>query len=255
MSKKSIKKRIISLICLSIAFSIVIFTYTKLFINNGNYKISFSSPYADNKQVVKDNLENKNVGLDEVLKLREYYENDDIVGKLVIEGTNINEPILKSNDNNYYLNHNAYGNYQAEGSIYEDYRTSIGDKKVLIFGHSSPGWDVPFNELEKYYDKSFYDNHKFISIYSEQGIDTYEIFSVYVETSDFTYMNLLISDDTYNEYLKKYQSNSMYQTDVEVNDGDNILILQTCSNHPKYSNYKKKYLLVIGKKIKEEENK
>ena len=68
-------------------------------------------------------------------------------------------------------------------------------------------------------------------------------------------MNLLISDDTYNEYLKKYQSNSMYQTDVEVNDGDNILILQTCSNHPKYSNYKKKYLLVIGKKIKEEENK
>ena len=255
MSKKSIKKRIISLICLSIAFSIVIFTYTKLFINNGNYKISFSSPYADNKQVVKDNLENKNVGLDEVLKLREYYENDDIVGKLVIEGTNINEPILKSNDNNYYLNHNAYGNYQAEGSIYEDYRTSIGDKKVLIFGHSSPGWDVPFNELEKYYDKSFYDNHKFISIYSEQGIDTYEIFSVYVETSDFTYMNLLISDDTYNEYLKKYQNNSMYQTDVEVNDGDNILILQTCSNHPKYSNYKKKYLLVIGKKIKEEENK
>ena len=255
MSKKSIKKRIISLICLSIAFSIVIFTYTKLFINNGNYKISFSSPYADNKQVVKDNLENKNVGLDEVLKLREYYENDDIVGKLVIEGTNINEPILKSNDNNYYLNHNAYGNYQAEGSIYEDYRTSIGDKKILIFGHSSPGWDVPFNELEKYYDKSFYDNHKFISIYSEQGIDTYEIFSVYVETSDFTYMNLLISDDTYNEYLKKYQNNSMYQTDVEVNDGDNILILQTCSNHPKYSNYKKKYLLVIGKKIKEEENK
>lgn len=255
MSKNSLKKRIISLICLSIAFSIGILTYTKLYINNENYKISFSSPYADNKQVVNDNLENKNVGLDEVLKLREYYENDDIVGKLVIEGTNINEPILKSNDNNYYLNHNAYGNYQAEGSIYEDYRTSIGDKKILIFGHSSPGWDVPFNELEKYYDKSFYDNHKFISIYSEQGIDTYEIFSVYVETSDFTYMNLLISDDTYNEYLKKYQSNSMYQTDVEVNAGDNILILQTCSNHPKYSNYKKKYLLVIGKKIKEEENK
>ena len=255
MGKNRLKKRIISLICLFIAFLIGIFTYTKLFINNEPYKISFYSPYAEDEIVIKDVLEDKNVGLEEVRKLKEYYGNNDIVGKLVIEGTGIDEPILKGNDNSYYLNHNAYGNYQAEGSIYEDYRTKIGEKKVLIFGHSSPGWDVPFNELEKYYDKNFYDNHKFISIYSENGIDTYEIFSVHIETSDFTYMNLMISDDTYNEYLRKYQRNSMYQTDVKVNDGDNIIILQTCSNHAAYAGYQKKFLLVIGKKINKEENK
>lgn len=255
MGNNSFKKRIITLICLLIAFLIGVFTYTKLFINNDAYKVSLSSPYTDSEPVINETLEDKNVGLEEILKLKEYYQNNDIVGKLVIEGTDISEPILKGNDNSYYLNHNAYGAYQAEGSIYMDYRTNIGDRKILIFGHSSPGWDVPFNELEKYYDKDFYDNHKFIRVYSEKGIDTYEIFSVHIETSDFTYMNILISEDVYNEYLRKYLSNSMYKTDALVSDGDEILILQTCSNHPSYVNYQKKFLLVIGKKINKEENK
>ena len=252
MGKNSLTKRIISLICLLIAFLLGIFIYTKLSINNDAYKSSFNSPVA-NEPVINEVLEDENVGLEEVQKLKEYYGNNDIVGKLVIDGTNIDEPILKGNDNSYYLNHNAYGDYQVEGSVYADYRTNMGDKKILIFGHSSPGWDVPFNELEKYYDKDFYDNHKFIRIYSELGIDTYEIFSVHIETSDFSYMNLKISDNTYNGYLKKYQNNSMYKTDALVHAGDNILILQTCSNHPAYSNYEKKFLLVIGKKINKEE--
>ena len=62
-------------------------------------------------------------------------------------------------------------------------------------------------------------------------------------------MNLNITNDTYNRYLKKYQDNSLYDTGVQVLDNDEILILQTCSNHAEYSNYKKKYLLVISKKI------
>lgn len=256
MFKSKLTKRIIFLICLLVILFFSIFSYTKEFINNDTQVISYNMPNTNDEIVVNETKVKNNslIGLEEVTKLREYYQNNDIIGKLVIEGTSISEPILQSNDNSYYLNHNPYGKYQAEGSIYADYRTNIGDKKVLIFGHSSPGWDVPFNELEDYYSKDFYNNHKYISIYSDKGIDTYEIFSVYVETSDFTYMNLKIDDKTYNEYLKKYQNNSLYNTGVKVNEGDNILILQTCSNHRKYSNYKKKFLLVIGKKVNREEN-
>ncbi len=248
-----LKKRIISLICLVVVFLIAVTTYTRLCLNQTEYTISFNSPLDDSTIDLEPSLDDITVATKEVNSLREYYNNDDIVGKLVIEGTDIDEPILKGNDNSYYLNHNPYGAYQAEGSVYQDYRTNIGDRKILVYGHSSPGWDVPFNELEKYYDKSFYDDHKYMSIYSDKGIDTYEIFSVYVEVADFTYMNLLISDETYNEYLKKYKDNSLYKTKTKVSDGDSILILQTCSNNQRYSNYKRKFLLVIGKKINKEE--
>lgn len=216
---------------------------TIAFVNNSHQEVLIKpeTNTVDYKQIIDD--------------LRTHYQNDDVVGKLTIAGTDIDEVIMQANDNNYYLNHNEFGEYQAEGSIYEDYRTNLDSKKVLIFGHSSPGWNVPFNELEKYYDKDFYNNHKYITITTENGANEYIIFSVFVETSDFSYMNLKITNDTYNQYLKKYKDNSLYNTGVEVLDNDEILILQTCSNNSKYSNYKKKYLLVISKKINNKEEK
>lgn len=216
---------------------------TIAFVNNSHQEVVIkpTTTVIDYKQIIDD--------------LRTHYQNDDVVGKLTIAGTDIDEVIMQANDNNYYLNHNEFGEYQAEGSIYEDYRTNLDSKKVLIFGHSSPGWNVPFNELEKYYDKDFYNNHKYITITTENGANEYIIFSVFVETSDFSYMNLKITNDTYNQYLKKYKDNSLYNTGVEVLDNDEILILQTCSNNSKYSNYNKKYLLVISKKINNKEEK
>lgn len=249
---KNMKKRINALICTLIIFVFFSFAYLHR-LNSNEVCVSIISPYND-EEIIAVSVDDELVkAKEEITKLREQYSNDDIIGKLVISGTGIDEPILQANDNSYYLNHNNYGKYQAEGSIYADYRTNIGDRKLLIFGHSSPGWTVPFNELERYYEKDFYDRHQFISIVSESGIDTYQIFSVYVETSNFNYMNLKIDDAAYNKYLKKYKYNSLYDTGVGVNDGDNIVILQTCSNHPKYSNYKKKFLLVIGKKVNKEE--
>ena len=195
---------------------------------------------TENKQEEKEN---------KILNLRKEYKNNDITGFVSIDGTNISEPILKYKDNDYYLHHNSYGNYEINGSIFQDYRINLEDRKVLIYGHSSMYDDIPFNELEKYYNKSFYDSHKYIKLVTEDNEYLYEIFSVYVETSDFTYVNLKISDDMYNEHLKKYKSNSLYDTGVSVIDGDEVIILQTCSNDNKYKKYRKKYLLVIGKKI------
>ncbi len=195
---------------------------------------------TENKQEEKEN---------KILNLRKEYKNNDITGFVSIDGTNISEPILKYKDNDYYLHHNSYGNYEINGSIFQDYRINLEDRKVLIYGHSSIYDDIPFNELEKYYNKSFYDSHKYIKLVTEDNEYLYEIFSVYVETSDFTYVNLKISDDMYNEHLKKYKSNSLYDTGVSVTDGDEVIILQTCSNDNKYKKYRKKYLLVIGKKI------
>ena len=74
---------------------------------------------------------------------------------------------------------------------------------------------------------------------------------MYVETSDYSYMNLKLDKETYNTYLRNYQDRSFYDTKVNVEDNDNILILQTCSNKAEYANYKKKYLLVIAKEIRE----
>ena len=109
---------------------------------------------------------------------------------------------------------------------------------------------MPFKILEEFYDKDYYDNHKYVWITTSTMRKKYEIFSVYVETKDFSYMNVnFASDKDYLEHITKLKEKSMYDTGVEVSSEDEVLILQTCSTHKDYSNYQKKYLLIILRRV------
>ena len=165
--------------------------------NQQNHKTNQSTVIANNQEITTEEYNNQK----EIQNLKNNYNNDDIIGIIKIENTNIEEPILKYVDNDYYLTHDNYGNANSLGSIYMDYRTNMEDRKILIYGHSSTKKDVPFNELENYYNKEYYQNHKEITLIGEFDTYEYEIFSIYVETKDFTYMNLKIDDNKYNNDL------------------------------------------------------
>lgn len=193
------------------------------------------------------------LSIDKIGELRDYYGNADIKGIISIEGINdFSYPIVQAQDNDYYLNHNYYKKYDAYGSIYADYRVDLdSSQKVLIFGHSSTKRNVPFNRLENYYDEDYYQEYKYITLETETNIYRYEIFSVYVETSDFTYMNMNFnSKEDWYLHILGLQKKSLYATDVELNEDDEILIMQTCSTNSNYSDYSKKYLLIVSRRVK-----
>lgn len=198
-------------------------------------------------KITKDNQPTKKSN--KVQELRTTYNNNDIIGNIAIENTTINEPILQSTDNDYYLVHDNYGNYDKYGSIFLDYRCHKNTKKLLIFGHSSTRINTTFNQLENYYQKDYYKEHSKIILTIDDEERIYQIFSVYIEPEDFTYMNLNLTEEEYISDLKKYKNNSLYETNVPIYPSDEIVILQTCSNHPDYQQYKDKFLLIIAKKI------
>ena len=85
----------------------------------------------------------------------------------------------------------VYKKYDSYGAIYADYRSDLDNsKKILIYGHSSSKKEVPFNILENYENKDYYNKNKYITLETKTNTYRYEIFSVYIETSDFTYMNI-----------------------------------------------------------------
>lgn len=174
-----------------------------------------------------------------------YY--DSVVGRIQIEGTSINELIFQSNDNLYYLSHNRDKKEDIVGEVFLDYRVSLEDKIILIYGHNSTFIKTPFKELEKYEKKDFFDDNAYINIYSNDEKITYEIFSVYVEDEDFTYMNINYEGEDYLKHINYLKDKSWYNRDVELKSNDRIIILQTCSFNKNYGN--DKYLLVIGKEI------
>lgn len=178
------------------------------------------------------------------------YPNSDIVARVEIENTSINEPVVQSTDNDYYLNHNLNKREDNKGSTFLDYRVNSSSKKKLIYGHNSSTLTVPFKKLENYYDFEYYKKHPIIKLEMDKTIQEYQIFSVFIETSDWSYMK--INFETEKEWLNHItylKDNSFYDTGVKLTKDDEILILQTCSHHKDYKKYSKKYLLVIAKRV------
>ena len=181
--------------------------------------------------------------------LQEKYNNKDIIAYIEIPNI-ISFPIVKTSDNDYYLNHNLSKEEDIRGTLFMDYRTNIEDRKVLIYGHSGKEEGLPFNELVPYKEESYYKEHKNIYIYTETNKYTYDIFSSYFEGKDFDYVNInSFNGLSYKDHLYKLKNKSMYNIDMNLEEEDKIIILQTCNLNV---NSKDKYQLVIGKQTKKE---
>lgn len=238
------KTRIISIVMYVCIISILVYILIVIRNKTNNYNLELNIEQNSN---VNNPINYKEV-IDE---LREEYNNNDVVGILEINDTDYIVPIMQGKDNDYYLNHTPDGKSNFMGSIYLDYRVNIdSDKKLLIYGHNSSRVEMPFAILEEFYDKDYYDNHKYMEITTSTTKKKYEIFSVHVETSDFSYMNINFENDKeYLSHLQILKDRSMYDTGVQVTKGDEVLILQTCSTHGDYRNYEKKYLLIILRRV------
>lgn len=190
-----------------------------------------------NKNVVKENNIKKIDIINKLDVYKEKYNNEDIIGIIKIEDTKINNLVVKSNNNDYYLNHNLNKEKDILGNIYMDYRVDLDSKQINIYGHSSSYYDLPFNELKKYLNKDFYEKHKIINIFNGYKTSNYLIFSVNIRNDK---EHMIVNSVNYNKHIKEL-SKSLYNTNVKVNEEEDILILQTC--------YDNSYLIISAKKV------
>ena len=214
-------------------------TLSTLFLFNLNNK------KLDNKKVKK--IINKTIenSKDDITNAKDSYGNEDIIGNITVSGTDIDEYIVQTTDNNYYLNHNLKKEYDIAGAVFMDYRNSVDDKKILIFGHNARKLDtVPFHDIEKYLDESFYRENKYVDLKFNEDTK-WLIFSVMiVKKGNNTHMKLEFDDNSWLEHLNYLKSNSIYDTGVDVSFDDRIVVIQTCNYHPENT-----YILICAKKI------
>lgn len=249
MAKKQIIK-ITYLIFLYLLLIITIFIDTKLFISNPtlNYiSLNTTPTINEDPKTVVNNSKNQEL----INNYQTKYQNNEVIGVITIPNTNYQKAIMQHSDNDYYLNHLENKKSHYMGSIYLDFRVNItNDKKLLIYGHNSKNISMPFKILERYYDKNYYQEHQYIEILTPEKTRLYQIFSIYVETNDFDYMQTDYNNQkTWFNHLTKLKNNSLYETNINITPNDNILILQTCSTHKNYQKFKKKYLLIVAKEI------
>lgn len=209
--------------------------------------------FSNNNEELVPKEENKTVDWNFVVKqvddktidnYRKDYNNQDIIGELVIANSNFKEIVVQTNDNEFYLDHSVDKTYNRLGSIFMDYRNMVDDRKIIIYGHNSEDIYTEFNLLENYLNFDYYREHQDIYFKTINNNYHYKVFSVFIVINDYRYINLNFSDDEYNKHLKYLKEQSVYDTYIDVNDNDEIIVLQTC-----YFQLKNSYLVVVGKKV------
>ncbi len=151
--------------------------------------------------------------------------NEDIIGWIEIEGTDINYPILKDNDNLYYLKHNYLKKYNSNGSIFTLDINPFEDSETLLYGHNMKNGTM-FSVLEKYLNKDFLLSHQKIKIYTPNKNYEGVIFSAYSIGIGTEKNN--ISNLSFDEKIKYYKKTSQIKVD-NVEFTNKIVKLSTCS--------------------------
>ena len=120
-------------VCLLIFSSVKIITY--IIDSKKNKTISDNISKAITVKENIDNNENKGKYKIDFKTLKK--TNQDTIGFLKVNGTDIESIVVKGKDNSYYLTHNFNKEYNVAGWIFADYRNKIdGSDKNLIIGQA-----------------------------------------------------------------------------------------------------------------------
>lgn len=103
--------------------------------------------------------------------------NDNIVGWIYIPYTNIDYPVVKGEDNSYYLTHTPDGSYSAAGSVFVDYR-GFSEGNTIIYGHNmGRSSSIMFHDITNFSQNDFFNNVKCGYLIRDNDILRLDIFA------------------------------------------------------------------------------
>ena len=187
---------------------------------NPNYKVYDYEKYKDVSYL--------SVDFSQLIK-----QNDDTVGWLYINGTNINYPFVQGEDNSYYLTHSFDKKKSWAGWIFGDYRNNMDNLKTntIIYGHNVLNKNL-FGTLPRVLKKSWYTNQDnlLIKMSTPKKKTIWKIFSIYKIEPEAYYLRTVFEDDEHELFLKTIKDRSIYDFGDILTMQDKILTLSTCDN-------------------------
>ncbi len=167
-----------------------------------------------------------------------YLQNNDMVGWIKVEDTNINYPVMQTpNEPDYYLNRDFYKNKSAYGCPYVQANCDVKtpSDNVIIYAHHMNDGSM-FANLELFRSKDFWKSHKQVSFDTLDRKATYDILAVFAvpvdetDKNSFKYYEFVNAYDPqhFSDFVSRCKELSFYDTGVTAKYGDKLLTLSTC---------------------------
>lgn len=168
--------------------------------------------------------------------------NEDMAAWLIVDDTVIDYPVMQTmEDETYYLYKDFYGNPDNSGCLILDTDSTlygIGTTNLIIHGHNMKAGTM-FGSLDEYQDEAYYEQHKYMELYTQTEKRQYEVIAVfysqvyYVTDLVFKYYNFFEAEteDEFSYFYDNIKEMSLYDTGVTAELGDCFLTLSTCAYH------------------------
>ena len=152
-------------------------------------------------------------------------ENPDVVGWILIPGTDISYPLLQAENNEYYLKHAWDNQKNSCGSIFYDYRSNPSDWNSVIYGHNMRDGSM-FAQLHQYKDSDFAINNRQLLVLYNGEVKEYLFAAAFEAKLDgVPYMFGDVSKEEKNEFVETLSEES--GKNVSVNS--TFVTLSTCT--------------------------
>lgn len=187
-----------------------------------------------------------------------YEANDDLIGWIHVNDT-IDYPLVwLDDDNDYYMNHDFYGNVNNSGWIFLDKRneSNMRDDHLLIYGHNMRLGDM-FGDLDLYRDLKYVQEHPIIEIQSAWEAEPRKyvlvsLFDASMNESHSTYVKItnfnFETPEDKTAYIAEMDRRSIFDLPCETTADDQLITLVTCSySHPNGR------FLVVARELREDE--
>ena len=191
-------------------------------------------------------------------ELREIYAlNRDLVGWISIEGTVIDYPVVQRDDNDYYLDHDFYGNENANGQIILDARCDpyTPSYNLVISGHKMRTGAM-FGGLARYQYRSYWETHKLVRFSTLMERKTYVVLAAFLsadydrDEAGFRYNADIQYRIEAERWLDEVWKNQLYDTGVDAAFGDEFLTLTTCER----GHHENGRFVLVCRKLRDGEN-
>lgn len=254
--RKHFKKSWFSLLMLIVSVIVYltcVYFITRRFVQNERVKVLSQWIIEDTEVLVADESSSLDDGTEEKVEVVEEEQisyspaaqiqykdiasnkqiNSDTVAWIWVNGTNVDYPVVQTNDNEFYLTHDFYKNSYYSGWVFADYRGNFENfgRNTIIYAHNSLNGKM-FSSLTWMLNDGWFDteSHRYIGLSTENSDSVWQIFSVYTIEPEIYYLTTGFTDETYDTFLKTIASRTIYNFGTDVSINDKVLTLQTCTN-------------------------
>ena len=206
---------------------ILLLLFLILMIISGKNLIDWKNDNNKIKIIIKDEekkliKENGETHIDEKIK----QDNKYTIGWLIVDGTDINYPVLKYTDNEYYLTHDFNNQKNSAGWIFMDYQNKPTDQNIIIYGHHRRDGSM-FGSIDELFKQNNKDLN--ISLITNEETINYKIFSIYKTSSSDYYNNRNFTD--FKKTLEEFKNRSLVIFKNDYFEAKQIITLSTCDNN------------------------